>query len=57
VLFGFHLAAWWGCPTASGIALCGGVQFALAWFATALPGWWRRLGAGSVFPGVANPGR
>lgn len=43
VLAGFHLAAWWRCPTAAAIALCGGAQFAVAWVASALPGLLRRL--------------
>ena len=43
VLSGFHLAAWWRCPTAAAIALCGGAQFALAWIISATPGMMRRL--------------
>ncbi len=43
VLTGFHLAAWWKCPTAAAIAICGGGLFALAWAASAIPGWLRRL--------------
>lgn len=37
ILAGLHLARWWGCPTAAAIALCGGIQFALAWLATSAP--------------------
>lgn len=48
VLLGFHLAAWWRCPTASAIALCGGAQFGMAWTVTALRALWRRWSAGSV---------
>jgi manganese/zinc/iron transport system permease protein len=43
VLSGFHLAAWWRCPTAAAITVCGGVQFSLAWLAAELPVLWRRL--------------
>ncbi len=43
VLSGFHLAAWWRCPTAAAIALCGGAQFAAAWIISATPGMMRRL--------------
>ncbi len=43
VLAGFHLAAWWKCPTAAAIALCGGAQFALAWIISATPAMMRRL--------------
>lgn len=57
VLLGFHLAAWWRCPTASAIALCGGAQFGLAWFATALPGLFRRLSASSVSTAPPLSGR
>ena len=31
VLGGFHLAAWFRCPTAAAIAIWGGAQFAIAW--------------------------
>jgi len=43
VLSGFHLAAWWRCPTAAAIAVCGGVQFALAWLTAEIPAVWQRL--------------
>ena len=43
VLSGFHLAAWWRCPTAAAIALCGGAQFAAAWIISATPVLMRRL--------------
>lgn len=58
ILFGFHLAAWWKCPTAAAIALCGGAQFLLAWIASATPASLRRLRPGGLsgFPPVpASP--
>jgi manganese/zinc/iron transport system permease protein len=51
VLSGFHLAAWWRCPTASAIAVCGGAQFALAWLAAETPALWRRLQPGAPLHG------
>ena len=51
VLCGFHLAAWWRCPTAAAIALCGGGQFTLAWIVSGMPAVLRRLHhAGNVSP-------
>jgi manganese/zinc/iron transport system permease protein len=47
VLSGFHLAAWWRCPTAAAIAICGGIQFAVAWAASLVPGIVRRWRPGA----------
>ncbi len=54
VLSGFHLAAWWKCPTAAAIALCGGGQFAVAWIFSVTPSLLRRWSPGGL-SGRARP--
>jgi manganese/zinc/iron transport system permease protein len=57
-LCGFHLAAWFKCPTAAAIAIWGGAQFALAWIASALPGivrQWRPGGLAGFQTAASKP--
>jgi manganese/zinc/iron transport system permease protein len=52
VLGGYHLAAWFRCPTAAAIALCGGAQFAAAWICFLLPSWFRTWTTGALSGGM-----